>query len=87
VGGKGNPLLDPERSTGAKFGAGVSSVFGGEHHLDATMFGNDMANRIVWVAAGAGCVSPKNLRRVLSRGLEFTYLCSYPYAGLSLSLH
>ena len=86
-GGKGNPLLEPERSTGAEFGAGVSFIFGGEHHLDAMMFGNDMANRIVWVAAGAGSVSPKNLRRVISRGIECTYLWTSPGAGLSLSLH
>jgi vitamin B12 transporter len=86
-GGKGNPSLEPERSTGAELGAGLSFVLGGEHHLNAALFGNDMANRIVWVAAGAGAVSPKNLRRVLCRGLEWTYQWSHPAAGLSLSAH
>jgi outer membrane receptor protein involved in Fe transport len=86
-GGKGNPSLDPERSTGAELGAGLSFVFGGEHHLNAAMFGNDMTDRIVWVAAGAGAVSPKNLRHVRSRGLECTYQWSYPAAGISLSAH
>ncbi len=86
-GGKGNPSLEPERSTGAELGAGLSFVLGGEHHLNAALFGNDMANRIVWVAAGAGAVSPKNLRRVVCRGLEWTYQWSYPAAGVSLSAH
>jgi vitamin B12 transporter len=86
-GGIGNPSLDPERSTGAEIGAGLSFFLVGKHDLDATVFSTDMANRIVWVAAGAGSVSPKNLRRVLSRGLDCTYHWSYPSAGLSVSAH
>ncbi len=69
-GGVGNPRLQPERSTG--FDAGIRGGFDGmgRHRIQASYFRISMQDRIVWVAAGPGAVSPKNLRKVLSEGFE-----------------
>ncbi|MCC6395676.1 MAG: TonB-dependent receptor [Bacteroidetes bacterium] len=81
----GNPSLKPERSTSFEAGGGVSCVAFGEHHLDVTLFDISMRDRIIWVAAGSGIVTPKNLRDVRSRGLELAY--AYSSGGAALSVH
>ncbi|HCV42568.1 MAG TPA: hypothetical protein DGH68_03720 [Bacteroidetes bacterium] len=58
----------------------------GEHLAQATYFMNDMSDRIVWVSAGSGVVSPKNLRRVQSEGLETSYRWDLPDRFLSLQV-
>ncbi|MBK7256589.1 MAG: TonB-dependent receptor [Ignavibacteriae bacterium] len=72
-GGIGNPDLRPERSTGYEAGVGWSGRWLGEHRVDVTGFVTDMTDRIVWVSAPGGNVTPRNLRRVDSRGVEVTY--------------
>jgi outer membrane cobalamin receptor len=72
-GGIGNPDLRPERSTGYEAGLGWSGRWLGEHRIDVTGFVTDMTDRIVWVSAPGGNVTPRNLRRVDSRGVEVTY--------------
>jgi outer membrane cobalamin receptor len=62
----------------------VSFVAFGEHHLDVTLFDVSMRDRIIWVAAGSGIVTPKNLRDVRSRGLELAYVFSSGGAALSV---
>lgn len=71
-GGVGNPSLQPERSI--SFDAGIRSAFEflGKHQFQASYFRISMQDRIVWVAAGSGMVSPKNLRQVRSEGLELS---------------
>lgn len=72
-GGIGNPDLRPEHSVGYEAGVGWSGWWVGEHTVDVTGFVTDMTDRIVWVSAPGGNVTPRNLRRVDSRGLEVTY--------------
>ncbi len=72
-GGVGNPDLRPERSVGYEAGVGWSGWWLGEHRMDLTGFITDMTDRIVWVSAPGGNVTPRNLRRVDSRGVEVTY--------------
>ncbi len=84
-GGVGNPLLKPERSTSLEAGSGISFVALGEHHLDVTLFVIMMDDRIVWVPAGTGSVTPKNLREVRSRGAELVY--SFALGGVTLTAH
>jgi outer membrane cobalamin receptor len=72
-GGVGNPGLRPERSTGYEAGIGWSGIWMGEHRIDATGFVTDMTDRIVWVSAPGGNVTPRNLRRVDARGVGMTY--------------
>jgi outer membrane cobalamin receptor len=84
-GGIGNPDLRPERSTSVEGGGGVSTYLFGEHHLDVTAFAISMNDRIVWVPAGIGSVTPRNIRQVQSRGVECTY--SMASGGAALTAH
>lgn len=72
-GGIGNPGLQPERSIGFDVGGEMNVAFAGMHHLQCTYFDIAMRNRIVWTSAGGMNVTPKNLRRVRSRGIELSY--------------
>lgn len=72
-GGIGNPDLRPERSTGYEAGVGWSGRWLGTHHIDVTGFVTAMTDRIIWVSAPGGNVTPRNLRRVDSRGVEVAY--------------
>jgi iron complex outermembrane receptor protein len=80
-GGIGNPSLSPEYATTYDLGVGLSAAACGYHQFDATWFGASMTDRIIWVAAGVGAVTPKNVRKVLSRGVELSYAWSWPDAG------
>jgi outer membrane receptor protein involved in Fe transport len=73
-GGIGNPDLRPERSTGYEAGFGWSGRWWGEHHMDVTGFVSAMKDRIVWVPASGGSVTPRNLRVVDARGVEVHYV-------------
>lgn len=73
-GGIGNPDLRPERSTGYEAGVGFSGRWWAEHHLDVTGFVSMMTDRIVWVPASGGNVTPRNLRVVDVRGVEIQYV-------------
>ncbi len=84
-GGIGNPGLSPEYATTVDAGAGISAHALGIQQIDATFFGANMTDRIVWVSAGAGSVTPKNLRRVVSTGVEISYSWMLPAAGTTLS--
>jgi len=83
-GGVGNPGLKPESSTSVDAGGALSCAAVGQHVVQASFFTNDMTDRIVWVAAGAGAVSPKNLRHVRSRGIESLYRWELPRRVLTL---
>ena len=72
-GGTGNPDLRPERSVAYEIGLGWSGRWLGEHHLDVTGFVIGMTDRIVWVPAPGGNVTPRNLRTVDARGIELSY--------------
>jgi outer membrane cobalamin receptor len=78
AGGTGNPSLLPERSTGLEAGASADFTAGGTHTLGAGVYRIDMEDRIIWVPAGAGAVTPKNLRRVLSSGIDLSYRWESP---------
>ncbi len=82
-GGVGNPGLLPERSTGMEAGADVTLNGFGEHHVGITAFSVGMDNRIVWIAAGSGAVTPKNLRNVQSSGTEVAYRWILPSLGFT----
>jgi iron complex outermembrane receptor protein len=84
-GGVGNPHLSPEYATTVDAGAGISAHALGIQQIDATFFRADMSDRIVWVSAGAGSVTPRNLRRVVSTGVEVAYSWMMPAAGTTLS--
>ena len=73
-GGIGNPDLRPEHSTGYEAGFGWSGRWWAEHHLDITGFVTAMKDRIVWIPATGGNVTPRNLRSVDARGLEVQYV-------------
>ena len=77
-GGIGNPNLQPERSTSLDAGVSLSYGLFGDHQIQGTYFRNDMTDRIVWVAAGTGAVTPKNLRSVRAEGFEASYRWSLP---------
>lgn len=72
-GGVGNPQLRPERSTSFDLGGDVSFLLAGRHALQCSYFTIAMNDRIVWVAAGGLSVTPKNIRRVRSTGVELSY--------------
>ena len=83
-GGFGNPDLRPEFSTSMDGGGSVNFLLAGEHVAQVSYFLNDMTDRIVWVAVPGGAVSPKNLRRVRSLGIESSYRWDLPGRILSL---
>lgn len=72
-GGIGNPNLLPERSTNLDAGISIEFLAAGKHQLSASYFIIDMADRIVWVAASGNVVTPRNIRRVRSSGIEALY--------------
>jgi vitamin B12 transporter len=72
-GGIGNPDLRPERSVGYEAGIGWSGTWLGEHQVDVIGSVTEMTDRIVWVAASGGNVTPRNKRNVDGRGVEITY--------------
>jgi len=82
-GGFGNPELRPERSTSIEVGIGASTNILGEHHVDITYFAISMSDRILWMPAGSGSVSPKNIRQVESNGVELAYTFSSGGASFS----
>jgi vitamin B12 transporter len=84
-GGRGNPDLRPERSLAYDLGIGCSFTRLGEHELDATYFVVEMRDRIIWTTAGSATTTPKNLRDVVSRGVEVSYRYALPSVGASLS--
>lgn len=83
-GGAGNPDLRPERSHGYEAGGGWSGRWMGEHHLDVTAFVVRMTDRVIWVPAPGGIVTPKNLRSVDARGFEAAYV--YLAGGLRVHM-
>jgi vitamin B12 transporter len=85
-GGMGNPNLRPERSTTADLGAGIILDGGGTHTCDLTLFDVEMHDRIIWTTTGSSNTTPKNLRNVISRGIEATYEWHWLPAGIDLSL-
>jgi vitamin B12 transporter len=72
-GGIGNPDLRAERSVGYEAGLGWSGTWLGEHRLDIIGSVTEMTDRVVWVAASGGNVTPRNKRKVDGRGVEITY--------------
>jgi outer membrane cobalamin receptor len=72
-GGIGNPHLQPERSTSVDVGVDLTLSLAGTHHVQLSYFDIAMQNRIVWVPAGGFAVTPKNLRKVRSNGIELMY--------------
>ncbi len=82
-GGFGNPELRPERSTSIEAGIGASTNLLGEHHVDVTYFAISMSDRIIWMPAGSGSVTPKNIRQVESKGVELAYTFSSGRASVS----
>ncbi len=72
-GGIGDPDLLPERSTNMDAGIRGSFHLFGHHEIQLSYFNIAMNNRIVWIAAGAGNVTPKNLRATRSDGIEISY--------------
>jgi outer membrane receptor protein involved in Fe transport len=72
-GGVGNPNLRPERSVSFEMGGTFSFSMAGEHYIQASYFLTAMNDRIVWVAAGGLGVTPKNIRKVRTSGIEASY--------------
>ncbi len=75
-GGIGNPDVRPERGVSNDIGGSVFFNVMGTHELSANYFRIHLKDRIVWVAAGANNVTPKNIRETESRGVEVRYRSS-----------
>jgi outer membrane receptor protein involved in Fe transport len=73
-GGIGNPSLRPEQSKGFEIGGGAIASLAGRQEIGITYFETSMTDRIVWVAAGNFGVTPRNIRSVLSQGIEGSWL-------------
>jgi vitamin B12 transporter len=86
-GGIGNPSLKPERSTSIDAGGLLHFSLFGDHTMSGTYFLNDMTDRVVWTAAGVGNVTPRNLRKVRSQGIEATYAWQLPDDLVEAALH
>jgi iron complex outermembrane receptor protein len=69
-GGIGNPLLKPEQARGYEVGGGVTGSFLGRQEIELSYYETSMTDRIVWVAAGSYGVTPRNIRSVMSHGIE-----------------
>lgn len=70
AGGIGNPNLRNEESISFDVGGDITFNGIGVHRISASYFRIGMDDKIVWTAAGGASVTPKNLRSVLSYGLE-----------------
>jgi vitamin B12 transporter len=85
-GGRGNPDLRPERSNAYDVGTGGTCAWLGTHTFDVTYFVVEMSDRIIWTTAGSAMTTPKNLRDVVSRGVEVSYEWALPSVGATVSL-
>lgn len=67
----GNPDLLPEEGISMELGLEFSTD-AGQHHLktELTVFHSDIDNWIIWMPSYKGYWEPRNIRRVLSSGIE-----------------
>ncbi|MCF8235339.1 MAG: TonB-dependent receptor [Bacteroidales bacterium] len=67
----GNPALEAEEGMSYELGLEYRHRFG-SHHLqtELTAFYSDINNWIIWVPSYRGYWEPRNIKRVLSRGVE-----------------
>lgn len=68
----GNPLLLPEAGFSAEAGLEFQRLFSG--HLmttEVTAYRSDIENWILWIPSYKGFWEPNNIKRVLSRGVEY----------------
>ncbi|MEW5799486.1 MAG: TonB-dependent receptor [Bacteroidota bacterium] len=72
-GGIGNPDVQPERGVVNDIGGSVYFDLLGTHEVRASYFRIHLNDRVVWVAAGANNVTPKNIRETESKGVEVRY--------------
>ena len=86
-GGIGNPRLQPERSTSVDVGLDLAVSLFGRHLLQVSYFDIAMRDRIVWVSAGGFGVTPRNVRRVRTNGVELTYRWLFFEEQLSVGIN
>ena len=71
AGGYGNPLLQPERSLSFDIGITLGYDFLGNQDFDISYYSISTENRILWLPTSMPfIVSPKNIGKTLSAGLE-----------------
>lgn len=71
----GNPDLLPEEGVSFEFGSEFQKVLG-SHYIksEITAYRSDIDNWIIWIPSYKGYWEPKNIRRVLSKGVELSLL-------------
>ncbi len=68
----GNPYLLPEEGISSEIGVEYQKVIG--NHLlktELTAYRSDIDNWIIWIPSYKGYWEPRNIKRVLSRGIEY----------------
>lgn len=77
----GNPYLLPEEGLVSSFGFRYANQWKKIHwKADVSWFYNDIKNWIIWMPQRKGVVtmSPVNIRKVVSRGLEMNFKATFP---------
>ena len=69
----GNPDLKPEDGLSYEFGLEYD-IQGNKHGIktELTVFRSDITDWIIWIPTNRGYWEPRNIERVLSRGIEFS---------------
>lgn len=68
----GNPNLKPEEGTSMELGVEYQKVVKDQHriNIEITAYHSDINNWIIWIPSYKGYWEPRNIKRVLSKGLE-----------------
>jgi iron complex outermembrane receptor protein len=83
----GNPDLRPERSLSAEGGLVFGADAGGRWEVQLTAYRVATSDRIVWLPGASGIWSPRNLRTVISRGVEAEVAWTSPGGVVRLSVN
>lgn len=68
----GNPALLPEQGFSVEAGLEYQLIFKQQHlKTELTLYRTDIDNWILWIPSYKGYWAPRNIKRVLSKGMEF----------------
>ena len=84
----GNPGLEPEKGVSAEAGLEFSgSTAGQKIDAELTFYRSDISNWIIWIPGYKGYWEPRNIKRVLSQGLELNASLSGSAGRLGYSIN
>lgn len=85
----GNPNLKPEEGMSMELGIEFQKMLGDYHKIktEITTYRSDINNWIIWIPSYKGYWEPRNIKRVLSRGVEFNIQLDGSFGKLNYKIN